>query len=490
MGLFKPRTLLIASIVPLLSWAGTAVARSEQSLEENGDQGGGSDGGDVQTRIGDLEDRLGELEAGSPSDRDPPDFEFRFSVYARSGVLFGEDFSGTEGSPYYTPGGTVGGAVGRLGLEDDTYVESVFSAYRTYDNGANAEYTVMLADGVESSNDWTAPTGNLNVRQAFAEFGSLPAFSGVFEGASVWAGKRFDRNNYDIHWLDSDVVFLAGAGGGVYDMAFGSSWSSDFSLYGRDYVTEDDDGEDAPTDVEAYVVTSNNRFGNARVMLNGLTATENDDRANAAGNEGADAGAHVLLGYDFESFLGSSGENDFLNVALLAGQGLGAEVKALGADGELIDDAVATRLALYGTTYLSDRWRIAPALFGESSQDRYVEGDSYDWVTLNLRLVRELNENVELAFETSYQNVQLEPEGYLDRQDAEGDCYKLTVATTFKPLVGGFHVRPEVRVFATYSDWDEELNDYAADDAFGSDDDFTGGQFQFGVQMEAWLEAG
>ena len=489
MDLFKTRTLFIASIVPLLSCAGTAAAQSEQSLEGNGDQGGGGEG-DMQARMGELEERLGELEAASPSDRDPPDFEFRFSAYARSGVLFGEDFSGTQGSPYYTPAGSVGGAIGRLGLEDDTYVEGIFSAYRSYDNGATAEYTFMIADGVESSNDWTAPTGSLNVRQVYAEFGSLPAFGGVFEGASIWAGKRFDRENYDIHWLDTDVVFLAGAGGGIYDMAFGSNWKSHFSLYGRDYATEEDDGDNAPSDVEAYILTSNNRIGQARVMLNGLAATDNDELRNAAGNEGADSGAHVLLGYDFESFLGSSGENDFLNVALLAGQGLGAEVKSLGADGQLIDDAVAVRLALYGTTYLSDRWRIAPTLFGETSSDRYVEGDSYDWVTLNLRLVREVNENVELAFETSYQNMQLEPEGYLDRQDAEGDYYKLTVATTFKPLVGGFYVRPEVRVFATYSDWDEELNDFAGGDAFGSNEDFTGGQFQFGVQMEAWLEAG
>ena len=390
-------------------------------------------------------------------------------------MLFGEDLSGTEGSPYYTPAGTVGGAVGRLGLEDDTYVEGVFSAYRTYENGATSEYTFMIADGVETSNDFTADTGSLNVRQVFAEFGSLPAFGGVFEGASVWAGKRFDRENHDVHWLDSDVVFLAGTGGGIYDMAFGSGWESDFSLYGRDYVTEDDDGEDAPTDVEAYIVTSNNRIGQARVMLNGLTATENDDRLNGAGGEGADSGVHALLGYEFESFLGSGGEDDFLSVSLLAGRGLGAEVKALGADGELIDDATAVRVALYGSTYLSEGWRLAPALLGESGTDRYVEGDRYDWATLNLRLVREVNENVELAFETSYQNMQLEPEGYLDRQDAEGDYYKLTVATTFKPLVGGFYARPEVRVFATYSDWDEELNDYAVDDAFGSDEDFTGG---------------
>lgn len=67
----------------------------------------------------------------------------------------------------------------------------------------------MLADGQRDYNDWTGGSSNLNIRQAFAELGALPSFTGAFKDSTVWAGKRFDRDNFDIHWLDSDVVFLA-----------------------------------------------------------------------------------------------------------------------------------------------------------------------------------------------------------------------------------------------------------------------------------------
>ncbi len=45
-----------------------------------------------------------------------------------------------------------------------------------------------------------------------AELGNLPDFTGPLKHSTVWAGKRFDRDNFDIHWLDSDVVFLGGTG--------------------------------------------------------------------------------------------------------------------------------------------------------------------------------------------------------------------------------------------------------------------------------------
>ncbi|EOX4280639.1 porin, partial [Vibrio cholerae] len=54
------------------------------------------------------------------------DSGFEFNTYARSGVVINDDFNGSTGTgPYMTPASVVGGPVGRLGLEDDTYVEAV-----------------------------------------------------------------------------------------------------------------------------------------------------------------------------------------------------------------------------------------------------------------------------------------------------------------------------------------------------------------------------
>lgn len=132
---------------------------------------------------------------------------FEFHGYARSGLLMNDAASSSKSGPYLTPAGETGGAVGRLGNEADTYVELNTEHKQTTDNGATTRFKAMLADGQRTYNDWSADTSDLNIRQAFAELGNLPDFTGALKGSTFWAGKRFDRDNFDIHWLDSDVVF-------------------------------------------------------------------------------------------------------------------------------------------------------------------------------------------------------------------------------------------------------------------------------------------
>ncbi|SDN65223.1 sucrose porin [Halomonas shengliensis] len=411
---------------------------------------------------------------------------FSFNAYARSGLLIGEDGKSAEGGPYLTPAGAQGGAVGRLGNEPDTYAEAILNYRMRFDNGARARYTTMLADGVTTSNDWTAEESNLNVRQVYAEFSDLPSFSGAFENASIWAGKRFDRDNFDIHWLDSDVVFLSGTGAGIYDMQLAESWTSNLSLYGRSFsdYRVDSENPDDTGDTDNLILTSNNYFGNWQWMVNGMSAADNEERDIGQGQEAAESGFHTMVAYHGDSFFGLA-EGNF-KAAVLHGQGLGAEVKGLGANGDLTDEATSTRLALYGTTYLAPRWRVAPAILAETSEDRYVDGDQYDWATFNVRLANELTENFELQYEASYQWMDLDPRGHGGNRAVEGDYTKLTLAPTFKPEVGGFWQRPEIRLFASWSDWDEELDGYSDDDALGKEG-FTGSQWTFGVQTEVWF---
>lgn len=182
--------------------------------------------------------------------------------------------SSSKSGPYLTPAGETGGAVGRLGNEADTYVELNVEHKQTLDNGATTRFKAMLADGQRDYNDWTGGSSNLNIRQAFAELGALPSFTGAFKDSTVWAGKRFDRDNFDIHWLDSDVVFLAGTGGGIYDVKWNDTFRSNFSLYGRNFG----DLDDIDNNVQNYILTMNHYAGPFQLMVSGLRAKDNDDR--------------------------------------------------------------------------------------------------------------------------------------------------------------------------------------------------------------------
>lgn len=429
----------------------------------------------------DIEERLARVERYTEGEEG-----FSFGAYARSGLLIGEDGKSEHAGPYLTPAGGEGGAVGRLGNEPDTYVETILDYRMQFDNGAKALYRTMIADGTTSSNDWTGGESDINVRQVFAEFSDLPSFTGVFENASIWAGKRFDRDNFDIHWLDSDVIFLAGTGGGVYDMQLTDNWKSNLSIYGRsfsDYAIVSDENPGLEGSTDNLILTSNNYVGNWQWMVNGMSAADNDERDIEEGQTAADTGFHTMIAYHGDSFFGVS-EGTF-KAAVLHGQGLGAETKNIGARGELTDNAQATRLALYGTTYFAPQWRVAPSILAETSEDRYAHGDTYNWAGINIRLANELTQNFEMQYEASYQWMDLDPQGYAGRNAVEGSYGKFTIAPTFKPEVGGFWQRPEIRLFTTFSDWDDELNNYG-DSSLGNDG-FTGGQWTFGVQSEVWF---
>ncbi|SLM61542.1 MULTISPECIES: carbohydrate porin [Dickeya] len=417
---------------------------------------------------------------------------FEFHGYARSGLAVHNSATSSQADigPGMTPAGQTGGHVGRLGNEDDTYLELKLEHRTRLDNGATTRFKVMMADGQRSYNDWTATTSQFNVREAFVELGSLPTFTGAFKDTTLWAGKRFDRDNFDIHWIDSDVVFLAGTGGGIYDVKPVDGWKTNLSVYGRSL------GEISALDneIQNYVVTSNNRVGPFQFMLSGLHARNNDakentgrNNANAVTNTNAgDSGYHALVAWHGDSFYGL--RDGTSKVALLYGHGLGGEVKSIGSDGNLTQNANTWRLATYGTTALNNTWSFAPTILAQSSKDRYVQGDDYRWITFNARFIQEITENFAMAYEGSYQYMDLNPQRYLARNQVSGGFYKLTVAPTFKVgNIANFFSRPELRFFTSYMNWDKRLDNYSSSDAFGSTGFKAGGEWTFGVQMETWF---
>ncbi|MCC4117656.1 carbohydrate porin [Aromatoleum toluclasticum] len=403
---------------------------------------------------------------------------FEFHGYARSGTVSNSDMFTVKGvGPYITPAGNLGGAVGRLGLETDTYVEAKLLKNFRSDDGSWATFGFMLADGVNSNNDWTGGENGINVRWAYAEMGNLPAFKGTaLENASIWAGKRFDKKNFDIHFFDSDFVFLSGTGAGVYDAQVTPDWKTNVSVYGRDFLNEDNEG------IKSYVFTMNNYVGNWQFMLNGMRAKNND----VNGSNRATSGYHGLVAYHAPSFYGLG--DGFSKTGILAGRGLGAEVKRLGAVGNLLEDAQAFRVMSFGVTDLAPNWKISPAVMAEVSKDRFNKGDEYKWASANLRFTNAINKNFAMQYEGSFQYMDLDS----TFTRAKGNFYKLTVSPTFKLDTGaGLFARPELRLFATWMSWDKKLNgftyDGSANEGFGSTR-FTGdSKWLVGAQMEVWF---
>lgn len=430
----------------------------------------------LEQRIYELEQRVAQTEQVSTEANEKAS-SFEFHGYARSGLLINDDLNGATGTgPYMTAAGAIGAPIGRLGVEDDHYVEANLIHKRFADDGSSALFRIMLADSTETNNEWTASESQLNVRQVYSELNRLSMFSEseAFSEATFWAGKRFDRDNFDIHFFDSDIVFLSGTGAGVYDVQMSDNWKANFSVYGRDFGEIDS----SSTDVENYIATMNNRIGQWQVMLSGMTSADNDSRLNGA----AENGVHAMFAYHGDNFFGVS--EGFSKAGMLVGSGLGAELKGIGSNGDLLDDAKAVRLFSYGVTRIGDNWRLAPALMAEHSQDRLKKNDEFTWASLNVRLAQEFTENFEMVYEGSLQYMDLDN----STEQASGGFYKATVAPTLKLSTStGFFDRPELRFAVSYVDWSEDLNGYSISTEADAATMGEGGEVLFALQMETWF---
>ncbi|CAK3339418.1 carbohydrate porin [Vibrio crassostreae] len=430
----------------------------------------------LEQRINELEQRVAQTEQVSTEANEKAS-SFEFHGYARSGLLINDDLNGATGTgPYMTAAGAIGAPVGRLGVEDDHYVEANLIHKRFADDGSSALFRIMLADSTETNNEWTASESQLNVRQVYSELNRLSMFSEseAFSEATFWAGKRFDRDNFDIHFFDSDIVFLSGTGAGVYDVQMSDNWKANFSIYGRDFGEIDS----SSTDVENYIATMNNRIGQWQVMLSGMTSADNDSRLNGT----AESGVHAMFAYHGDNFFGLS--EGFSKTGMLMGSGLGAELKGIGSNGDLLDDAKAVRLFSYGVTRIGDNWRLAPALMAEHSQDRLKKNDEFTWASLNVRLAQEFTENFEMVYEGSLQYMDLDN----STEQASGGFYKATVAPTLKLSTStGFFDRPELRFAVSYVDWSEDLNGYSISTEADAATMGEGGEVLFALQMETWF---
>lgn len=432
---------------------------------------------------------------------------FEFNAYARAGLLVNNHGKGGRGGPSVSPASSLNGDAhaGRLGNEKDNYIELSLGKRVTFDDGSWTHFKTMIADGANSPDPWVQDNNShhINVRQIYVEMGDFNDFTGPTKNAIIWAGKRFDSRNFDIHFTDSNIVFLGGAGGGISGVKWTPAFQGDYNVYGRNFGDLGGDHYN-DNDIQDLMFTANHYYNNWQLMLTGLTAQGNDKLKDTTSTTGSYAlrsdnsathGYFSMLAYhDKQQFYGlAPGVSE---TALQYGRGLGAEARQIGSDGDLTDKAMSVRFASYGILPFAKNWQLPPSVIAQHSEDRYRNGDRYDWATFNLRASQAITTHFALLYEASWQYMDLDANGrtYRDNnavntyQNVKGGFYKLTFAPTFKVgNVFDIKARPEIRFFATYMNWDKELDRYATNDDFGSAGFTAGGNWNFGVQSEIWF---
>lgn len=440
-----------------------------------------------------LEDRIAKLEYN----QEHPSFEFH--GYGRSGLLLNANNDLKKGKVFNKNG------VGRLGNESDTYIEAELVKNFYLDNGSWSKWHIMFAKGTDDYNDWNE---NVALRQAYAEMGNLPVFSGAFKESVIWAGKRF-YNRRDIHITDFYFTDYSGTGAGIDNIKIGDGML-DLGVIARDYDSYDSVGPVTNSSKEdgLNVVNLLARYdiGSWEFDLGAAFSKDNENRTINNGNgdyntySAADYGLQLGVFYNTPGYYwsGKGFSKIFAQVGygLNAGDGLGSAGR--GAENNL-DDAFSARIGTFGVLPINEKWDLFTTVVAQHNKNSKFnynpdlldpQGDSYSvdvdglkstWVSVVARPVYKINENFELQFEAGYYYVTEEKN---NGNDVDGNLYKLTFAPTFKLNSNDFWARPEIRTFVTWAGWD---NDYQK--AFQSDLNSYSGKngVNVGVQAEVWF---
>lgn len=410
-----------------------------------------------------LEARLATLEAQLNNKADKSALEgmtkdFEFHGYARSGLLL-DARNGLKKASAFNKG-----LIGRLGNEDDTYLEAELVKTWRMDNGSWSKFHVMFASGSSSYNDWDGGSSPV-VRQVFAEMGNLPSFTGAFKDSTIWAGKRF-YNRRDIHITDNYYTDFSGTGAGIENIKVGAG-ALTLAVIGRDYETVYGDSNDIVGLLTKYNV------GNFEFDLAATKAQDAAEYTEVAADTGVQFGAQ----YNIPGYYGLT--NGFAKVFLMAGSGLnsGNGLGRINPWNAIHEDGVSYKFGTWGLANLNNKWDLFTTLTGQIDNDVYEKGLDGREFSFAMRPVYKVNENFELQFEVGLGYQEEKFEGIKEEEVS----YKLTFAPTFKLDSNQFWARPEIRTYVSYLGYRDELSF----DGFKAKDSERG--LRAGVQVEAWF---
>lgn len=381
-----------------------------------------------------------------------------FNGYVRSGV--GESSGSDSQACFQLPGAP---SKFRLGNECEQYAElGLRHDLFTMNDGSvlSIEGMAALYNEYDHTPKFTGDHGFARVVQAYAEWSKMPALN----GGSLWAGRRFYKRN-DIHISDFYYWNQSATGAGIEDMEIGGlkysyAFSRKDSVFQEDYINRHD------FNVGGF---KSNPDGELQF---GVSYIDDPDQSES------NSGWAVTAQHEQVGFLG--GSNTF---AVQYGEGPGT---GLGYTGDV---TLGSSDKSWRVVEFFD-WQVTPRFGGQFQavyqKDKRRDGGDQDWISVGVRPVYALTDQFKLVAEVGHDQI--------DAPEGTRKLTKFTVAPTWSPAGPDFWSRPEVRLYYTYAQWNDEAQQAANLMAAGSALSETGafGSAQhgsnFGVQVEYWWD--
>ncbi len=332
--------------------------------------------------------------------------------------------------------------------------------------------------------DWGA--ANLQLTNAHIEMQGF-MFS---PGATIWAGLNEDYRG--IHILEFGYRKFSGLGFGLKGYRIGDA-SIDLNFYNiMDSKTNTFVDEDNPK-MESFYNTMTLQtkvampisLGNLEVEVAGHIVPSAEEYPGIVDNNKAYSGIQGGVYLNIPKFFVI--DNGYTEWAIQAGYGLptGNNLGQSHFWSQGNKEAFSAR-AVYSGLLDTPEFQIMSAAAFQYDIDINQDGESRMMLTAGARPIYQLDRNFALMAEYGFEYINDQTlEAVSNSEKLEGSLHKGTAAFVIT-LDEGFWARPQIRIFATYTTWDPELNSEIgpSHSTFGDEENMA---INFGINMEAWF---
>jgi maltoporin len=391
--------------------------------------------------------------------------EAGFHGYFRVGAGSSTSNSGGPQSCYGLGGNTM---KYRLGNECDAHFEGGYTQQLAQVDGVQYNGTIWIE--AHSPNSDFGDT-KLAMNKAYVEAKGLP----VLNGGSAWIGKRYYYRP-DIHMLDMQYINMNGTGAGLDKVQLGPGKFSYAFFKDNDLNSMGTLGRVDTTSA----MRQNFIYGDIPLNPNGsidLAATV----IRAQGKGVTDTTKHN--GWQLSVFHRQAkvwGGGNTVGVQYGNGPGVGPGIGRMGSSGSTLLTPDTKRLRVFDHLWIQPTWNFGMEAVVLAQRDKSPGAESSTWITLGVRPVYALTQNIKLALEVGTDRVTV----------PGGEAQRLT-KITFAPILSagpGLYSRPELRAFVTYGKWNDAAR-AAVNAANSSGPVYNGGNSgaSYGFQVESWF---